>query len=108
MDGKCEINFWLNKQGGNLNTVRLNILTPNTQGGWTKSRLWAYTGKASNDWQQVTVGIGARKAGFMLEFESIKLLSAGTIAVDDVAFNNCAIGMPILTALPVFTVFIVC
>lgn len=95
VDAQCEINFWYNKKGGSLNTIRLNVLVPNPQGGWDRSRLWAVTAnsQATSDWQNAVVSIGARKAGFKLEFEALKLISAGTMAVDDVTFNKCAVGM---------------
>lgn len=95
VDAKCEINFWFNKKGGSLNTMRLNILISDSQGGWVRSRLWAMTAnsQASQDWTQAGVDIGARQAGFKLEFEAIKLLADGTMAIDDVTFKNCASGM---------------
>lgn len=74
--------------------MRLNILIPDNNGAMAKSRLWAitYTSSIAQDWNQVTVGIGARQAGFVLEFEALKLLQNGTMAIDDVSFKNCATG----------------
>lgn len=97
VDSKCEISFWLHKKGQSAlpSTIRLNIY-PNTPAlpvnEKDKSRLYATTSSYGESWQNVTVGIGERKGGFVLEFESIKLFSGGDIAVDDISFSNCAPG----------------
>lgn len=97
VDGKCEMSFWFHKKGDDLVTMRVNIYSGVTDSTNLpedkKSRLFAAVTDYGKSWQNITVGIGARKGGFVLEFEGVKLFSAGDLAIDDIQFKNCAPGM---------------
>lgn len=105
VNGKCEITFWYHKNGGTFSVLRLNKyynVTNQPFGKWEKSLLWSVTKSFGDQWNTASVGIGAGLStdGFVLEFEAIRLINAGDIAVDDITFSGCAAGN-IMLYLPV-------
>ena len=95
VDGKCEVSFAFHKKQTGLGALRLNVYTNVTNQSpskWQKSRLWSETSSFGDDWQTTTVGIGALRGGFILEFEAIRLVNTGDMAIDDVVFKNCKSG----------------
>ena len=92
LGASCEVRFAFHKKGDSQGYMRLYLVPPHVDPAGTVGRivLWS-AGTVSDNWQLVTVGIGARDPGYSLVFEAVKHLHSGDMAIDDVNFFNCQV-----------------
>lgn len=87
----CEMTFWIHKTGDPRGLMRLYLL-PNGTSTTGRIRLWQQFGDLGKNWKKITIGINRRPAGFSLQLFGTHILRSGDMAIDDVTFNNCALG----------------
>ncbi|KAK7479762.1 hypothetical protein BaRGS_00028942, partial [Batillaria attramentaria] len=60
--------------------------------GTQRIQIWQMVTAIGSTWNMTTASLGARIPGYQLVFEVINLDHVGDMAIDDITFNNCAVG----------------
>ncbi|XP_035221345.1 MAM and LDL-receptor class A domain-containing protein 2-like [Stegodyphus dumicola] len=84
----CEIKFFYYMSGIRNNDASLKLqLKTNKK---LDIMLWREISDQGRNWQNATVSIGRREAGWHLDFIATHVLSEGDIALDEIEFMTCA------------------
>ena len=97
LSSMCSVSFAYYTNVGPFSSLSLYLYPPNSDPTTTSSsvfyRLWTSSNSVGSQWQNATAGIGSRDPGYRLAFVARNFdRNRGGIAIDDVIFNNCALG----------------